>query len=189
MVGMFILSLGGYDALEEAAQCLPLCNIIFLGLFTNECLSSCLPGFVQVQLPDVEFFVNLGDWPLEKRKPTEKIHPIFSWCGSNNTMDIVMPTYDLTESVLETMGRYSLVLHSHRSSANITLCSCAIVTLYDTHKGKLNETHQTIFFFFLLLPDTKGKQQKIGFLLALGIWFHIHFNIIKNGRLQVNQLW
>lgn len=61
--------------------------------------------FVQVRLPDVEFFVNLGDWPLEKRRPTEKLHPIFSWCGSNDTRDIVMPTYDLTESVLETMGR------------------------------------------------------------------------------------
>ncbi|XP_028447389.1 protein O-glucosyltransferase 2 [Perca flavescens] len=66
----------------------------------------------KVQLPDLEFFVNLGDWPLEKRKPTEKIHPIFSWCGSNNTRDIVMPTYDLTESVLETMGRVSLDMMS-----------------------------------------------------------------------------
>ncbi|XP_061579988.1 protein O-glucosyltransferase 2 isoform X1 [Cololabis saira] len=66
----------------------------------------------KVFLPDMEFFVNLGDWPLEKRKPTEKIHPIFSWCGSNNTRDIVMPTYDLTESVLETMGRVSLDIMS-----------------------------------------------------------------------------
>ncbi|KAF3695058.1 KDEL motif-containing protein 1 Precursor [Channa argus] len=70
----------------------------------------------KVKLPDMEFFVNLGDWPLEKRKPTEKIHPIFSWCGSNNTRDIVMPTYDLTESVLETMGRQHLCGMS--SSAN-----------------------------------------------------------------------
>ena len=74
--------------------------------------SSLLCGVVQVQLPDIEFFVNLGDWPLEKRKPSDKIHPIFSWCGSNNTRDIVMPTYDLTESVLETMGRYVSVLYS-----------------------------------------------------------------------------
>lgn len=66
----------------------------------------------KVWLPDMEFFVNLGDWPLEKRKPTDKIHPIFSWCGSNNTRDIVMPTYDLTESVLETMGRVSLDMMS-----------------------------------------------------------------------------
>uniref|UniRef100_A0A8C7WU26 Protein O-glucosyltransferase 2 n=1 Tax=Oryzias sinensis TaxID=183150 RepID=A0A8C7WU26_9TELE len=66
----------------------------------------------KVHLPDVEFFVNLGDWPLEKRKPTEEIHPIFSWCGSNSSRDIVMPTYDLTESVLETMGRVSLDMMS-----------------------------------------------------------------------------
>lgn len=66
----------------------------------------------KVLLPDVEFFVNLGDWPLEKRKSMDKIHPIFSWCGSNNTRDIVMPTYDLTESVLETMGRVSLDMMS-----------------------------------------------------------------------------
>ncbi|XP_028993305.1 protein O-glucosyltransferase 2 [Betta splendens] len=66
----------------------------------------------KVKLPDMEFFVNLGDWPLEKRKPSEKNHPIFSWCGSNNTRDIVMPTYDLTESVLETMGRVSLDMMS-----------------------------------------------------------------------------
>ncbi|KAM4562076.1 protein O-glucosyltransferase 2 [Fundulus diaphanus] len=66
----------------------------------------------KVRLPDVEFFVNLGDWPLEKRKPTDKLHPIFSWCGSNTTRDIVMPTYDLTESVLETMGRVSLDMMS-----------------------------------------------------------------------------
>ncbi|KAL0985529.1 hypothetical protein UPYG_G00158110 [Umbra pygmaea] len=66
----------------------------------------------KVRLPDLEFFVNLGDWPLEKRKPSERLHPIFSWCGSNDTRDIVMPTYDLTESVLETMGRVSLDMMS-----------------------------------------------------------------------------
>ncbi|XP_030642642.1 protein O-glucosyltransferase 2 [Chanos chanos] len=66
----------------------------------------------KVKLPDVEFFVNLGDWPLEKRRPNEKLHPIFSWCGSEDTRDIVMPTYDLTESVLETMGRVSLDMMS-----------------------------------------------------------------------------
>lgn len=66
----------------------------------------------KVKLHDVEFFVNLGDWPLEKRKVTEKLHPIFSWCGSENTRDIVMPTYDITDSVLETMGRVSLDMTS-----------------------------------------------------------------------------
>lgn len=52
----------------------------------------------------MEFFVNLGDWPLVKLN-TKPI-PILSWCGSDDTLDIVMPTYDLTESTLETMGRY-----------------------------------------------------------------------------------
>lgn len=59
----------------------------------------------KVKMPDVEFFVNLGDWPLEKKKSSSHIHPIFSWCGSTDSKDIVMPTYDLTDSVLETMGR------------------------------------------------------------------------------------
>lgn len=54
-------------------------------------------------LPDVEFFVNLGDWPLAKDSKTH--FPIFSWCGSTDTYDIVMPTYDITESTLENMGR------------------------------------------------------------------------------------
>ncbi|XP_038673679.1 protein O-glucosyltransferase 2 isoform X3 [Scyliorhinus canicula] len=66
----------------------------------------------KVKIQDIEFFVNLGDWPLEKRKTAEKLHPIFSWCGSDNTKDIVMPTYDITDSVLETMGRVSLDMTS-----------------------------------------------------------------------------
>ncbi|XP_058040694.1 protein O-glucosyltransferase 2 isoform X2 [Ahaetulla prasina] len=66
----------------------------------------------KVKMPDVEFFVNLGDWPLEKRKSSQDIQPIFSWCGSNDSKDIVMPTYDLTDSVLETMGRVSLDMMS-----------------------------------------------------------------------------
>ncbi|XP_031752904.1 protein O-glucosyltransferase 2 isoform X2 [Xenopus tropicalis] len=61
----------------------------------------------KVKVPDIEFFVNLGDWPLEKKK-TGDIHPILSWCGSSDSKDIVMPTYDLTDSILETMGRVSL---------------------------------------------------------------------------------
>ena len=60
---------------------------------------------LQVRLPDIEFFVNLGDWPLEKKSVSESPVPIFSWCGSDETRDIVMPTYDITEATLEMMGR------------------------------------------------------------------------------------
>ncbi|XP_027850815.1 protein O-glucosyltransferase 2-like [Aphis gossypii] len=59
----------------------------------------------KVFLPDLEFFVNLGDWPLSSPK---ELFPLFSWCGSNYSVDIVMPTYDITESALENMGRVTL---------------------------------------------------------------------------------
>ena len=48
--------------------------------------------------------MNLGDWPLETRDSKNPL-PIFSWCGSDGSHDIVMPTYDVTESTLQTMAR------------------------------------------------------------------------------------
>ncbi|XP_070575936.1 protein O-glucosyltransferase 2-like [Ptychodera flava] len=73
----------------------------------------------KVRLPDMEFFVNLGDWPLEKRKPEDSPLPILSWCGSRDTRDIVMPTYDLTESALETMGRVTLDMLSVQGNTDV----------------------------------------------------------------------
>ncbi|XP_059060520.1 protein O-glucosyltransferase 2-like [Achroia grisella] len=60
----------------------------------------------KVILPDMELVINLGDWPLV-RKDTEPL-PIFSWCGADDTVDIIMPTYDITESTVENMGRVTL---------------------------------------------------------------------------------
>ena len=62
----------------------------------------------KVYLPDFEFFSNLGDWPLMNEKEKFR-YPLFSWCGSKISEDIVMPSYDLTESSLENMGRW--VIH------------------------------------------------------------------------------
>lgn len=65
----------------------------------------------RVRLPDTEFYVNLGDWPLVKKggqSRTTGPYPIFSWCGSDDSFDIVLPTYDLTESTVENMGRVML---------------------------------------------------------------------------------
>lgn len=63
----------------------------------------------KVKLPDLDFFMNLGDWPLnyklENNNKPGKFLPIVSWCGSTKTNDLVIPTYELTESVLEMMGR------------------------------------------------------------------------------------
>ncbi|XP_046990753.1 protein O-glucosyltransferase 2-like [Schistocerca americana] len=61
----------------------------------------------KVVLPDLEFFMNLGDWPLVSTEKGPKV-PVFSWCGSDDTMDIVLPTYDITEATLECMGRVML---------------------------------------------------------------------------------
>lgn len=65
----------------------------------------------KMTLPDMEFMWNLGDWPLSKKHNRHHL-PIFSWCGSEDTDDIVLPTYELTESVLEMMGRISMDIFS-----------------------------------------------------------------------------
>ncbi|KAM9376119.1 protein O-glucosyltransferase 3 [Pholidichthys leucotaenia] len=67
-------------------------------MFTDEMLLSLTR---KVRVPDVEFFINVGDWPLEKRR-TDAV-PILSWCGSTDTRDIVLPTYEVTHSTLESM--------------------------------------------------------------------------------------
>ncbi|XP_075165934.1 protein O-glucosyltransferase 2-like [Haematobia irritans] len=64
-----------------------------------------------VALPDMEFFLNLGDWPLSRKggqQRTSGPYPIFSWCGSDDSHDIVLPTYDLMESSIENMHRVAL---------------------------------------------------------------------------------
>ncbi|XP_002135782.3 protein O-glucosyltransferase 2-like [Drosophila pseudoobscura] len=64
-----------------------------------------------VWLPEMEFYLNLGDWPLSRKggqQRTSGPYPIFSWCGSDDSYDITLPTYDITESTLENMGRVML---------------------------------------------------------------------------------
>ncbi|XP_072242720.1 protein O-glucosyltransferase 3 [Leuresthes tenuis] len=67
-------------------------------MFSDEILLSLTR---KVRVPDVEFFINVGDWPLETRM--EGPVPILSWCGSTDTRDIVLPTYEVTHSTLETL--------------------------------------------------------------------------------------
>ncbi|TMW40853.1 hypothetical protein DOY81_014068, partial [Sarcophaga bullata] len=72
-----------------------------------------------VQLPDMEFFLNLGDWPLSKKggqQRTSGPYPIFSWSGSSDSHDIVLPTYDITESTLGMMERVTLDMLSVQRS-------------------------------------------------------------------------
>lgn len=58
------------------------------------------------QMSNTEFFMNLGDWPQEFDL-TNPI-PIISWCGSNQTADIIIPTYDIMRAVLHGMYRQEL---------------------------------------------------------------------------------
>ncbi|XP_029991520.1 protein O-glucosyltransferase 3 [Sphaeramia orbicularis] len=71
-------------------------------MFSDEMLLSLTR---KVRLPDVEFYINVGDWPLETKRPDASPGPvpILSWCGSTETRDIVLPTYEVTHSTLETM--------------------------------------------------------------------------------------
>ncbi|XP_077452441.1 protein O-glucosyltransferase 3 [Stigmatopora argus] len=69
-------------------------------MFSDEMLLSLTR---KVMVPDVEFYLNVGDWPLETRLAEASPIPVLSWCGSIDTQDIVLPTYEVTHSTLETM--------------------------------------------------------------------------------------
>ncbi|CBZ51751.1 hypothetical protein NCLIV_015430 [Neospora caninum Liverpool] len=58
-----------------------------------------------VKLPDVEFFMNLGDWPLEKRNADEGGLPLFSWSGSDDTFDIILPQWDVAKTSTVGLGK------------------------------------------------------------------------------------
>ena len=76
-------------------------------------------------MPDTEFLINLGDWPLARKRefpvlngevlvnkkgePMVEVEvpkiPMFSWCKNDEFNDILLPTYEITEAALECMGR------------------------------------------------------------------------------------
>ncbi|XP_033754926.1 protein O-glucosyltransferase 2-like [Pecten maximus] len=74
----------------------------------------------KVQLPDMEFFMNLGDWPLEKKPVSDSPIPIISWCGSSDSRDIILPTYDITEATLQMMSRVTLDILSVQGNTGVT---------------------------------------------------------------------
>lgn len=58
----------------------------------------------RVHLPDIEFLVNMGDWPVSSRfdDTGNKLpaYPVFSWCGSTTHYDMVLPTYKMTQGTV-----------------------------------------------------------------------------------------
>ncbi|XP_066956156.1 protein O-glucosyltransferase 2-like [Macrobrachium rosenbergii] len=121
-------------------------------------------------LPDIEFIINLGDWPLVDPK-VEPLIPIFSWCGSEDTADIVMPTYDITEATLEMMGRVTLDLLSVQSNNDVSWKKkkpqafwrgrdsrrerLNLIDIAREHKDLFNASLTNFFFF-------KDEEQKYG---------------------------
>ncbi|CAG7669073.1 unnamed protein product [Allacma fusca] len=70
-------------------------------------------------LRDMEFIINLGDWPLVNKDKVKPLIPIFSWCKTNATADILLPTYELVEASLEGMGRVSLDMMTVQSNSEV----------------------------------------------------------------------
>ena len=100
-------------------------------MFSDSILLSLLR---RIKLPDVEFWMNLGDWPHQKIKGKDRqglkmgrdqsrlrkglglipagsfptlgrLALIVSWCGHIDTADIVVPTYDVMEGTVDMMSR------------------------------------------------------------------------------------
>ncbi|CDJ35735.1 thioredoxin, putative [Eimeria mitis] len=53
-----------------------------------------------VKLPDIEFLLNVGDWPLVAKSWGEGRVPVFSWCGSTDSFDMVLPQWDVSRSTV-----------------------------------------------------------------------------------------
>lgn len=90
----------------------------------------------------MEFFINVGDWPLETR--TADAVPVLSWCGSTDTQDIVLPTYEVTHSTLETMRGVTndlLSVQGHTGNAH-TQQFQPLITAKQQNKEK-QMTHET----------------------------------------------
>ncbi|KAE9552422.1 hypothetical protein FO519_004363 [Halicephalobus sp. NKZ332] len=70
-----------------------------------------------MKIPEIEFFQNLGDWPLEFDK--ESPAAIVSWCGSDKSLDIILPTYEMTDSMLKSMDQVTLDIQNVQAEKNI----------------------------------------------------------------------
>lgn len=79
-------------------------SIVGFSSFVEEWLFSIMR---KIQLPDLEFWFNLSDWP---RSHTP--FPVISWGKSYATNDILIPTYDLTKSIILGLDRQTLDMMS-----------------------------------------------------------------------------
>ncbi|ESO90993.1 hypothetical protein LOTGIDRAFT_217539 [Lottia gigantea] len=155
----------------------------------------------KVKLPDVEFFVNLGDWPLvDKRRYKNDLFPIFSWCGSDETADIIMPTYDITESTIEMMGRVSLDIFSTQANTGPNWEEkiekgfwrgrdsrqerLDLVMMSRKHPDLINASLTNMFFF----PKDEAKYGKIEKAISFFDFFQYKYQINIDGTVAAYRL-
>ncbi|XP_012864931.1 PREDICTED: KDEL motif-containing protein 2 [Dipodomys ordii] len=129
-------------------------------MFSDEILLSLAR---KVLLPDLEFYINLGDWPLEHRKVKETPGPlaIISWCGSLDSRDIILPTYDITHSTLEAMRGVTndlLSIQGHTGKCSSLGKPCRSSTYYK-YQVNVDGTVAAYRFPYLMLGDSLVLKQ------------------------------
>ncbi|XP_030895483.1 protein O-glucosyltransferase 3 isoform X4 [Leptonychotes weddellii] len=146
-------------------------------MFSDEILLSLAR---KVLLPDIEFYINLGDWPLEHRKVNETPGPlpVISWCGSLDSRDVILPTYDITHSTLEAMRGVTndlLSIQGNTGPSWINKTEKAFFRGRDSREERLQlvqlskenpellDAGITGYFFFQEKEKELGKAKLIGF--------------------------
>uniref|UniRef100_A0A8C5MAT5 Protein O-glucosyltransferase 3 n=1 Tax=Leptobrachium leishanense TaxID=445787 RepID=A0A8C5MAT5_9ANUR len=146
-------------------------------MFSDEILLSLAR---KVHLPDFEFYINVGDWPIEHRQANDTPGPLpmISWCGSVDSRDIILPTYDITHSTLETLRGVTndlLSIQGHTGPSWSNKTEQAFFRGRDSREERLQLVHLsktypdlldagiTGYFFFREQEKLLGKAQLIGF--------------------------
>ncbi|XP_062246590.1 protein O-glucosyltransferase 3 [Platichthys flesus] len=142
-------------------------------MFSDEILLSLMR---KVWLPDVEFFINVGDWPLETGRSDPV--PVLSWCGSTDTRDIVLPTYEVTHSTLEAIRGVTNDLLSVQGNTGppwVNKTERAFFRGRDSREERLQLVHMSMnnpelldagitgWFFFRDREKHVGKTPLVGF--------------------------
>ncbi|KAG8519031.1 Protein O-glucosyltransferase 3 [Galemys pyrenaicus] len=166
-----------YTILNNQIYRRPLGKYTDFKMFSDEILLSLAR---KVLLPDLEFYINLGDWPLEHRKvnDTPGPLPIISWCGSLDSRDIILPTYDITHSTLEAMRGVAndlLSIQGNTGPSWINKTEKAFFRGRDSREERLQlaqlskenpellDAGITGYFFFQEKEKELGKAKLIGF--------------------------
>ncbi|KAM8977647.1 protein O-glucosyltransferase 3 [Pelodytes ibericus] len=146
-------------------------------MFSDEILLSLAR---KVRLPDFEFYINVGDWPVEHRKANDTPGPLpmISWCGSFDSQDIILPTYDITHSSLEALRGVTndlLSIQGHTGPSWNNKTEQAFFRGRDSREERLElvqlsqkypdllDAGITGYFFFREQEKILGKAQLIGF--------------------------